>query len=271
MKSKIGEPSTNLTAALVPTIARGKWLVEVYRPMIESLILNLRARDVVHPHEADILHSLIVRERKFAVGEDLVRQGSRPSYSTLLLDGIAARYKVMEDGKRQITALHVSGDFVDLHAFPLKTMDHGIMALSPCQAAFFDHGDLKRITETEPHLARLLWLSTVIDGAIHREWIVAMGRRSKKSHLAHLFCELFLRLDVVNLASDKSFPFPLTQSEMADVLGISLVHLNKTLKILRNENVLAWENRTIAILDWDGLRRIAEFDPTYLNLQVEPR
>ncbi|MBB3979637.1 CRP-like cAMP-binding protein [Rhizobium azooxidifex] len=239
--------------------------------MIEPLIANLRARDTVSAREAQLLQSIIVRQRRFATDEDLVTEGSRPPYSTLLLDGIAARYRIVENGKRQITALHIAGDFVDLHAFPLKTMDHGIVALSPCLVAFADHGDLTRISENEPHLTRLLWLLTVIDGAIHREWIVAMGRRSKKSHLAHLFCELFARLKVVGRVSDDSFSFPLTQQELADALGISLVHLNKTLRLLRNENALQWTQRTVTVLNWERLEQIAEFDPGYLNLHVEPR
>ena len=239
--------------------------------MIESLIANLRARDVVSSHEAQLLSSIIVRQRWIAADEDLVKEGSRPTYSILLVDGIAARYKFVEDGKRQITALHVSGDFVDLHAFPLKEMDHGVVALSHCHVALADHSELRKVTETEPHLARLLWLLTVIDGAIHREWIVAMGRRSKKSHMAHLFCELLLRLEVVGKVENSSFSFPLTQLEMADVLGISLVHLNKTLQLLRDEKVLQWTKQTITVLDLERLKSIGEFEPGYLNLRVEPR
>lgn len=239
--------------------------------MIEPLIANLRARDVVTDREVDLLRSTIVRERRFAIDEDLVKEGSRPGYSTLLLDGFAARYRIVDDGTRQITALHIAGDFVDLHAFPLKKMDHGIVALSPCHVALADHSELKTITETEPHLARLLWLLTLVDGAIHREWIVAMGRRSKKSHLAHLFCELLVRLNVVGRSTEGSFAFPLTQHELADVLGISLVHLNKTLKLLHSENAVQWAHRTVTVLDMERLERIAEFDPDYLNLHIEPR
>ncbi|WEZ85385.1 Crp/Fnr family transcriptional regulator (plasmid) [Rhizobium sp. 32-5/1] len=239
--------------------------------MIEPLILNLQARDSVSAREAEVLRSMIVREHRFVVGEDMVTEGSRPSYSTLLLDGIAARYKVLEDGRRQITALHVAGDFVDLHAFPLKTMDHSIVALSACHVGFADHGDLKRVTETEPHLTRLLWLLTVIDGAIHREWIVAMGRRSKKSHMAHLFCELLMRLQVVGKTNNNSFSFPLTQAELADVPGISLVHLSKTLRLLRDEKALDWVSRTVTIHDWRELVRLAEFEPNYLNYYTESR
>ena len=121
---------------------------------------------------------------------------------------MAARYKVMEDGGRQFTSFQVPGDFVDLHAFLLKTINHGIMALSPCRAMFADHNRLRAITEQAPHLTRHLWLDTLVDGAIHREWIVGMGRRSKAAHLAHLICELFLRLQVVKHTDGMSFDFP---------------------------------------------------------------
>ncbi|PDT13861.1 Crp/Fnr family transcriptional regulator [Rhizobium sp. J15] len=239
--------------------------------MIETLLLNLQSRDVLSAEEENHLRSIVSKDRHFAAGEDLVSEGSRPAHSTLLLDGFAARYKVMADGSRQITALHVAGDFVDLHAFSIKKMDHGIVALSSCHVAFADHADLRMITERMPHLTRLLWLDTLVDGAIHREWIVAMGRRSKRAQIAHLVCELFVRLQIVKRTRGPSFQFPLTQIEMADVLGISVVHLNKTLQALRREGVFTWENRTITIVDWERLQEIAEFDPAYLSISREPR
>lgn len=239
--------------------------------MIEKLLLNLGSHDVVTSDEQAALHSIITESASFDAGQDIVVQGSRPAHSTLMLEGISARYKILADGSRQITALHVAGDFVDLHAFLLKTMDHGIVAMSPCRVAFVNHGDLKVVTETRPHLTRLLWLDTLIDGAIHREWLVAMGRRSTKSHIAHLICELYVRLKVVDLVDGLSFRLSLSQSEMADVLGLSLVHLNKTLQILRKEGAIRWENRTIEILDLPKLIEEAEFDSTYLSLSVEPR
>jgi len=239
--------------------------------LIEKLLLNLRSHDDVTVAEESALREVITRTAFFQTGDDIVVQGSRPRHSTLLLDGISARYKILEDGSRQITALHVPGDFVDLHAFALKTMDHGIVAMSPCKVAFAEHSDLRTITETQPHLTRLLWLDTIVDGAIHREWIVAMGRRSKKSHLAHLICELYLRLQVVGLVDGWSFWLPLSQGEIADVLGLSLVHLNKTLQLLRKDEVIRWESKTVEILSWERLALLAEFDATYLSLIVEPR
>ena len=239
--------------------------------MIESLLLNLESHDVVSDAEKELLRSVMGREKQFSVDEDLVSEATRPSYSTLLLDGFAARYKVLDDGSRQITSLHIAGDFVDLPAFPLKITDHGIVALTPCRVVLVDHNHLKSITESSPHLTRLLWLNTLIDGAIHREWIVAMGRKSKKAHLAHLICELFVRLQVVKRTDGDSFEFPLTQLEMADVIDISVVHLNKTLQSLRRENLFTWANRTITIIDWERLQEFAEFNPLYLNLSIEAR
>lgn len=239
--------------------------------MIEPLLLNLESHDIVSEEEKSLLRSIITRERTFAVDDDLVEEASRPSFSTLLLDGFAARYKLLGDGSRQITSLHIAGDFVDLHAFTLKIMDHGIVALTPCLVALVDHDSLKSVTETSPHLTRLLWLDTLIDGSIHREWIVGMGRRTKKAHLAHLICELYVRLRVVGRTRGKSFDFPLTQLELADVVGISVVHLNKSLQALRRENMFTWTNRTVTILDWERLQEYADFNPLYLNLSIEAR
>lgn len=239
--------------------------------MIDPLLLNLEQHDVLTDEERDILRRIVVREKRFSAGEDLVVEGSRPGQSSLLIDGFAARYKLTAEGTRQITALHVAGDFVDLHAFLLKTMDHGVVALSACRVGLSDHADLKIVTERHPHLTRMLWLDTLVHGSIHRAWIVAMGRRSKASHLAHILCELYVRLGVVRRTNSWSFHLPLSQSEMADVLGLSLVHMNRVIQALRREGLISWNNQTITILDWERLKEVAEFDPTYLSLSAEPR
>jgi CRP-like cAMP-binding protein len=239
--------------------------------VLESLYLNLGQHDALSDAEKALLAGAMSHERHFSIGQDIVASGSRPTHSTVIIDGLAARYKVLEDGGRQFTSLQVPGDFVDLHAFLLKTMDHGIVALSPCHIILAEHGKLRAITEQAPHLTRLLWLDTLVDGAIHREWIVAMGRRSKTAHLAHLFCELFVRLQVVQRTNGMSFHLPLSQAEMADVLGLSVVHMNRVIGALRKVGVIGWANHTVTILDWHRLQEIAEFDPTYLSMSKEPR
>jgi CRP-like cAMP-binding protein len=239
--------------------------------VISPLIRKLERRDGLSDEEKQALAGAVARVKQARMDEDLMREGDRPSESTLLFEGFAARYKLLRNGRRQITALHIPGDFVDLHSFLLKTMDHGVVALTPCRVGLVPHSTLREITETHLHLGRLLWLSTLIDAAIHREWLVAMGRRPALSQIAHLLCELFLRLQVVGLTQYMSFELPLTQAELGDVLGLSTVHVNRVIQQLRADGLVTWSEHKIVLEDWVRLQEVAEFDPTFLNLDNEPR
>jgi CRP-like cAMP-binding protein len=167
--------------------------------------------------------------------------------------------------------MHVPGDFVDLHAFLLKVMDHSVVALTECEAIFVPHTELLRISEQSPHLARLLWLSTLIDGAIQRAWIASMGRRSPLAHISHLLCEMYLRLKVTGLVESESFDFAIPQSDLADIMGLSIVHVSRTLKALRETQFVEWDGKQVRMLDYGSLADLADFDPTYLNLHQEAR
>jgi CRP-like cAMP-binding protein len=188
-----------------------------------------------------------------------------------LVEGFAGRISQLENGHRQITAIHVPGDFVDLHSFLLKEMDHAVMAISRCRVVMFPHAQLATITEQYPHLTRLLWLATLIDAAIHRQWLAVMGGLPAISHMAHLVCELYLRLNVIGCTEDKRFTLPVTQSELADAMGLTPVHVNRVLQELRRESLLTWEGASIEILDWPNLQALADFDPRYLHQRTEPR
>jgi len=238
-----------------------------------SHLLNrkLEWRDEISDEERKILNDLFVRTQDFDVDVDIATDGQRVTFSTLLLEGWAARYKTLSDGRRQITAFHIPGDFVDLHSFPLKKMDHSVLALTKCKVALAPHEALRKVSETNPHLIRLLWLSTLIDAAMHREWITGMGQRSAPGRLGHLFCELYLRLNSVDLASDGRFTFPITQEELGDALGFSTVHINRALRKLREMNLVTVSNQEVVIENWEGLVREADFDPAYLHLEHEPR
>jgi CRP-like cAMP-binding protein len=238
---------------------------------VDLLIRKLEERDRLSEEEKQVLAAALGPSKSVSADSDMVREGDRPSESTLLVEGFAARYKVLQSGKRQITAIHIPGDFVDLHSFLLKKMDHAIAALTPCTVATVPHDTLRHITERHPHLARLLWLSTLIDSAIHREWLVAMGRRSAREHMAHLFCELYLRLQLVGLTKDNSYEMPITQAELGDTLGISTVHVNRVVQELRADGLITWRGNRLTVDDWDRLRQVAEFTPTYLSLFNERR
>ena len=239
--------------------------------MTNPLIQKLERRDVLSDEERKVLDQSIAQVKELGADEDIVADGQRITFSTLVLSGWTVRYKIMGDGRRQITAFHIAGDFVDLHSFTLKRMDHGVAALTPCKIAIVPHENLRQITERFPHLTRLLWLSTVIDAAVHREWIIGMGQRSAHGRVGHLFCELYLRLQAVGLAADHRFTFPITQEELADALGFSTVHTNRALRKLRQLDLATVKGQQVTIDNWEGLVREAEFDPAYQHLEYEPR
>jgi len=239
-------------------------------PRVSTLVDKLSLRDRVSAEEIAALEAVLEAPKTIAAGADIVREHTRPMHSTLLISGFSARYSTLEDGARQITEINVSGDFIDLHSLLMKQMDHGVVALSDCVIAEAPHTGLIDITERHPHLARLLWLDTIIDAAIHRQWLVAMGRRSGLGHLAHLVCELYLRLQAVGQTGEMRFDLPLTQSVLGDALGLSSVHVSRLISELKGEGLVNWSGGRIEILDWRRLAEIAEFDPTYLRLQSEP-
>lgn len=239
--------------------------------MIDYALNKLRARDEVSDTEEAVLRSAI--SHVVPIGKDVtfVRADVALTSSNILIDGLVCRYRDMANGERQVTEVHVPGDFVDLHSFPLQRLDHSIMALVPSRVAVVPHDALRAITETQPHLTRLLWLATTMDAAIHREWMVSMGRRSALSRVAHLLCELHARFAVVGLTDGNSYALPLTQIDLAECLGLTAIHINRTLRELRLRKLVTFRSRRVVIADLPALQDVAEFDDNYLFLDKRPR
>lgn len=238
--------------------------------MIERHLLKLRARDTVSPEEEQAIRDSIAEVRDLPADTVIVHAGRLLSFSVLLLEGLLCRYKDLSDGQRQITELHVPGDFADLHSFTLKRLDHNIMTITPCRVAIVPHEKLEDITERFPHLTRLYWFTTNMDAAIHREWEVSLGRRTAVSRIAALFCEMKLRLEVVGLTEGPSYEFDITQTDLAECVGLTPIHVNRTLKDLRERRLVQFRSGRVTINDWDGLATVAEFDPAYLYLGKLP-
>jgi CRP-like cAMP-binding protein len=192
--------------------------------------------------------------------------GEQPSVVCLMVEGIACRYKISADGKRQIMSFHLPGDVPDLHSLFVNTMDHSLGTLVPSTIMTVAHEKMRSILARYSRINHLLWRETLIDAAVYREWIV-MRDRPAYARVAHLFCELFLRMQVVGLTKDHSCALPLTQLQMGDALGLSDVHVNRTLQELRAEQLIRLEGGTLTILDWKGLKDAGEFDPLYLHLK----
>jgi len=239
--------------------------------VINPLVMFLARRDDLSADEIAAIETLTLNHQEIKAGGAMIRQGDRPHSSILILEGFAARAHYLADGKRMISALHIPGDYVDLHSLLLDQMDHDVTAVTDCRIALTGHPEVRRVTERMPHLARLLWLSTTIDAAMHRAWIVALGRMSPLSHMAHFLCEMYVRLNVVGHTSDYNFRLPITQIDLADMLGLSVVHVNRTLQDLRATGYVTWAGASVSIKDWNALREVAQFDPVYLNLQKHPR
>jgi CRP-like cAMP-binding protein len=237
---------------------------------LAPLLLKLRARDVISAEEAAILRDSIEEIRELPAGKTIVRAGVTLDECTLLVDGIVCRYRDLADGQRQIMELHVTGDFLDLHSFLLTKLEHNVGSLTPVRMAIVPHAAIRRITENHPHLARILWFSTLLDAAIHREKILTVGRRSAAARIAHLICELFERLRLVGMTEAERYELPLTQTDLADATGLTAIHVNRMLKRLRDDGLMTFRGGEVVIHDWQGLQRAAEFDPRYLYLERRP-
>ena len=234
--------------------------------MISVHLKKLRKRVAISPDEERAIRDAVAETRTVGADDILVRSGEALNSSLILLDGWLARSKDLPGGERQVTELHVAGDFADLHSYTLKCLDHDVLALSDCTVGVVPHERIREITDQFPRLGRIYWFTTNVDAAIHREWALSLGQRSAISRMAHLFCELYERLDVVGRTNGSSYEFPLTQRELSECLGLTVVHANRTLQELRRRGLVELGNRQLTIVDRKGLEGVAEFDPAYLYL-----
>jgi len=238
--------------------------------MIIPLLRKLERYGPISNSEKDFLNHAVAGVTDYVPGQSIVDEASTSSESYLVIEGFAGRIKLLPEGTRQIMAFHIPGDFCDLHSFVLKKMDHGIQAMSRCKLAKVPHSKLHEITERFPRLTRNLWWDVALDAAIHREWMISMGRRSAYEQMAHLYCEMLLRLRAVGLADNNTYDLPVTQHDLGDAFGLTPMHVNRMLKALRRGNLVISEGKRITIPDLEALKEAAGFDPTYLEVRGGP-
>lgn len=235
------------------------------------LIQRLRAVGNLNDDLAAALLTLPHSVREARNGWEIIREGDRPTQSCLVIDGICGRFKIAGQGARQIVSYHIRGDVPDLQSLFLETMDHNLVALSSVVVAFIPHHGLRELILALPALGPVLWRESFIDSSVSREWLCNVGRRSSESRLAHLICELNMRYRAIGLASDASFAFPLTQTDIGDAHGLSTVHVNRVMQKLKQDGLIQLADRRLTILDWVKLQRLEDFDPSYLHLrQMQP-
>ncbi|HEV2567088.1 Crp/Fnr family transcriptional regulator [Sphingomonas sp.] len=214
------------------------------------------------PHKVKLMerHAFVVREREMA------------THSCLVIEGFAIRHKIVSNGARQIVAVHMKGDLVDLQNSFLGVADHSVQMITPGKVAFIPRENVKELAFSRPNVGMAMWFDTLVDGSIFREWIANVGRRDAHTRLAHLLCEFSLRLKVAGLGEATEYELPMTQEQLADCTGLTPVHVNRTLKVLEAEQLITRRSsRTVTIGDWKKLAEAGDFDSTYLHLrQSEP-
>ncbi|BBC71868.1 conserved hypothetical protein [Altererythrobacter sp. B11] len=196
----------------------------------------------------------------------IIAEGERPACVHLILDGWAARCKFTRRGARQFTGFLVPGDFCDMHITVLARMDHAIETLTPCKVAQLSPPALDRLTRENSNLSRALWWSTLVDEAVLREWVVNNGQRTAYEAIAHILCEMHMRLDMVGLVAGDVLSFPLTQEDLASAAGLTAVHTNRVLQKLRQRGLIELRERVLTVLDLPGLEEAAGFDRGYFHL-----
>lgn len=233
-------------------------------PLVRHLERFGRLTPAEEADVASVVAGAVIRTVRPRV--DVIREGDRPHALFVIIAGWAYRHKTLADGRRQIVSLLVPGDFCDLHNDLLDTMDHAIGALTSLRVAEVPHAAIAALMERFPDVGDRLRKQMLVSVAVQREWTVNVGQRSALERLAHLFCEMTLRLRAIGLVHDNSFEFPLTQADMGDALGLTSVHVNRTLQNLRAAGLVGLSGRVLTVPRFAALADAAHFVPDYLHL-----
>jgi CRP-like cAMP-binding protein len=230
------------------------------------LVAKLETLAPLSAEDREALEALGENARDMGARRNIIREGDRPDHVHLMVEGWAARYKLLPGGARQITAFLIPGDFCDLHVTILAEMDHSIATLTRSKVAYIPRGRMEELTE-RPKIARAFWWATLVDEAVLRSWIVNVGRREAYQAIGHLMCELYLRMKTVGLTDDHHFELPLTQEEIGDALGLTPVHVNRVLQRMRSEELISFSHGALAIHDYRQLEKASGFNSNYLHIE----
>ncbi|MBZ9747714.1 Crp/Fnr family transcriptional regulator [Mesorhizobium sp. CO1-1-7] len=233
-----------------------------------ALIRKLQHFEKPSDEDKELLANSVARTVELIAGSDIIEQGDKPDHVHLLVEGWAGRYKILPNGRRNIMAYLIPGDLCDVNVALLEEMDHSIGALSGCKVALIPIATIRNLMDQNRTLARALWWGTLVDEAVLREWLVTVGSRPALQRVGHLICEMLIRTEAVGLARGNSFDLPLTQQELADTMGMSLVHMNRTLQGLRSRELITTNGHTVTVENPRALMKFAAFDPLYLHQQA---
>jgi CRP-like cAMP-binding protein len=231
----------------------------------EPLLRRWQRRVELSEEDKRALIGLPWVRREFGREAYIAREGEPTNVCTVLMQGFAFRQKLVSDGARQIISFHIPGEFLDIQNCMLEVADHNVQALSRCNVAVVPKDALIQLMNDRPNVRRAIWLDSLIDSSVFREWVVNVGRRDARTRIAHLLCELAGRLKASGVSDGSSHDFPLTQEQIADATGLTAVHTNRTLQALRKQGLISLSHSQLNILDWDALAEVGDFSERYLH------
>ena len=235
---------------------------------LQPLAQKLAYRAKLSAEDRAAIMALPFIPRMMERGQFLVREREPAIHSCVMLSGYSIRSKMVATGERQIVSIHMKGEFVDLQNSMLKVADHSVQMLTPGKVALIPREEIIRLTLERPTVAHAMWIDTLVDASIFREWVANVGRRDARTRVAHLLCEFAVRMKVAGLGEDRNYDLPMTQEQLADATGLTSVHINRTLKALEKERLIKRPNpRSIFIADWRKLAEVGDFDTNYLHLR----
>jgi CRP-like cAMP-binding protein len=234
-------------------------------PTWDIMVRRMERRSPLGAADRAALKSLPHSQRRIGPGGHIVRDGDKAENCALLLSGFAYRYKLTGDGGRQIISLHMAGEFVDLQHTFLGVADTSVQTLTDAEVAFIPRTAVEELSLGNPAVARALWIDTLIDSSIFREWVVNVGRRDSRARVAHILCEFSMRLEAAGLARNHVYELPMTQEQLADAVGLTSVHVNRVLRQLGEDGLIDRDRRTIRIVDWKRMREVGDFNERYLH------
>lgn len=232
------------------------------------LVTRLSALSALDEADRAAIRELPHTLRTVGANGYIIHEGQHAENSCLIRSGFLVRHKLVADGARQILSVHMTGDMANLQNSLLKRADHSVQALTDAELTMVPGDAIVALAAARPAVAVAMWLDTLIDGAIFREWIANVGRRDARTKTAHILCEFALRQEVAGLADRGKYVFPLTQEQLGDALGLTPVHVNRTLKALEASGLIERRRRSVTIADWEALSRVADFNPSYLYLEL---
>lgn len=234
---------------------------------LQMLLRRLELIVALPREDRQAILALPHRLRTVEASTYLTREGDLPTVCGVLGSGFAYRQKLTGDGIRQIVALHIPGDALDLQHLFLDIADHSVQMLTRGEVAFVPRKDLQDLVDERPAVRHAVMTAVLVEGSIFREWVLNVGRRDARTRLAHLLCEFAIRMEAQGLADGEGFELPITQEQLADAVGLTPVHVNRTLKSLEADGLITRNKRNIIFPSWQRMRDVGDFNPRYLHLE----